>query len=87
LYYLIIYVFQTPIGRRTRTAFDCYFALIRKRSKNVMIQVREVFRFAQPAGYIKQNPMDLITSPKVIKPDIHPLSIKDVNIFRWQLIA
>jgi integrase len=33
------------------------------------------------AEFIEKNPMDLIESPKVGKPDIHPLSMEEVNLF------
>lgn len=52
-----------------------------KRLKNVLTPVREVFRFAQLAGIIEKNPMELIRSPKARKPEINPLSMEDVNLF------
>jgi integrase len=52
-----------------------------KRLKNVMVPMREVFKFAQLAGFIEKNPMSLVESPKVEKPDIHPLSMEEVNLF------
>ena len=52
-----------------------------KRLKNVLIPMREVFKFAQLAGIIEKNPMDLIKSPKVRKPEIHPLSMEEVKRF------
>jgi len=52
-----------------------------KRLKNVMIPMREVFKFALLAEYIDKNPMSLIGSPKVTKPDIHPLSMEEINLF------
>ena len=44
-----------------------------KRLKNVLVPMREVFKFAQLCEVIDKNPMSLIPSPKVAKPDIHPL--------------
>ena len=52
-----------------------------KRLKNVLVPMREVFKFAQLAGFIEKNPMTLIKSPKVSKPDIDPLSMEEVALF------
>ena len=52
-----------------------------KRLKNVMVPLREVFKFAQLAEFIDKNPMALVANPKVAKPDIHPLSMEEVNRF------
>jgi len=52
-----------------------------KRLKNVMVPMREVFKFAQLAGFIDKNPMSLVSNPKVAKPDIHPLSMEEINLF------
>ena len=52
-----------------------------KRLKNVLVPVREVFRFTQLAGIIDKNPMGLIKSPKAGKPEINPLSMEEVNLF------
>jgi len=52
-----------------------------KRLKNVLVPVREVFEFALLSGFIEKNPMSLVKSPKVTKPDIHPLSMEEVNLF------
>lgn len=52
-----------------------------KRLKNVLVPMREVFKFAQLAGFIDKNPMSLVANPKVEKPDIHPLSMEEVNLF------
>jgi hypothetical protein len=35
-----------------------------KRLKNVLTPMREVFKFAQLAGIVEKNPMDLIKSPR-----------------------
>jgi integrase len=52
-----------------------------KRLKNVLTPVREVFKFAQLAGIVEKNPMDLIKSPKARKPEINPLSMEEVRLF------
>jgi integrase len=52
-----------------------------KRLKNVLVPMREVFKFAQLCEVIDKNPMTLIPSPKVEKPDIHPLSMDEINLF------
>jgi integrase len=52
-----------------------------KRLRNVLIPMREVFKFAQLAGIIEKNPMDLIKSPKARKPEINPLSMEEVKRF------
>ena len=83
-YHILPKIGNTPIKSLNFLEVKKLFASLDcsgKRLKNVMIPVREVFRFAQLAGYIKQNPMDLIGSPKVTKPDIHPLSMEEVNEF------
>jgi len=63
--------------KRLITSMECSG----KRLKNVLVPVREVFKFALLAGFIDKNPMSLVASPKVVKPDIHPLSMEEVNIF------
>jgi integrase len=52
-----------------------------KRLKNVLTPMREVFKFAQLAAMIEKNPMDLIKSPKIHKPEINPLSMQEVKLF------
>jgi len=52
-----------------------------KRLKNVLVPMREVFKFSQLCEVIDKNPMALIQSPKVEKPDIHPLSMEEINLF------
>jgi integrase len=52
-----------------------------KRLQNVMVPMREVFKFAQLAGFIDKNPMSLVKNPKVEKPDIHPLSMEEIRLF------
>lgn len=52
-----------------------------KRLKNVLVPVRELFEFAQLSGFIDRNPMTLVKNPKVSKPDIHPLSMEEINLF------
>jgi integrase len=52
-----------------------------KRLKNVLVPMREVFKLAHRSGFIEKDPMALVESPKVGKPDIHPLSMEEVNLF------
>jgi len=52
-----------------------------KRLKNVLVPMRELFEFAQLSGFIEKNPMNLVKNPKVIKPDIHPLSMEEIILF------
>jgi integrase len=52
-----------------------------KRLKNVLVPVREVFKLAHRSGFIEKDPMALVESPKVGKPDIDPLSMEEVNLF------
>ncbi len=52
-----------------------------KRLKNVLVPMREVFKLAHRSGYIEKDPMALVESPRVGKPDIHPLSMEEVNLF------
>ena len=63
--------------QRLISSLDC----TGKRLKNVMVPIREVFKFAQLAGFIEKNPMALIQSPKTSKPDIDPLSMEEVALF------
>ena len=59
---------------------------VSKRLKNVLVPVRELFEFAQLSGLIDKNPMTLVKNPKVSKPDIHPLSMEEVNLFLENVI-
>lgn len=52
-----------------------------KRLKNVLVPMREVFKFAYRSGFIEKDPMRLVESPKVSKPDIQPLSMEEINLF------
>lgn len=52
-----------------------------KRLKNVLVPMREVFKLAHRSEFIEKDPMALVESPKVGKPDIHPLSMEEVNLF------
>jgi integrase len=52
-----------------------------KRLKNVLVPMREVFNFAYRSGFIEKDPMRLVESPKVSKPDIQPLSMEEINLF------
>ena len=69
------------IGYREIKKFIAGLSCSGKRLKNVLVPVREVFKFAQLSELIDKNPMDLVQSPKVEKPDIHPLSMEEVNLF------
>jgi len=52
-----------------------------KRINNVLVPLRSLFEFAQLSEFIEKNPMDLVKGFKVDKPDIHPLSMEEVNLF------
>jgi integrase len=52
-----------------------------KRINNVLVPMRAVMHFALRAGIIEKNPMDLVVNLKTDKPDIHPLSMEEVNAF------
>ncbi|MBW2076243.1 MAG: site-specific integrase [Deltaproteobacteria bacterium] len=52
-----------------------------KRINNVLVPLRSLFEFAQLSEFIEKNPMDLVKGFKVEKPDIHPLSMEEVNLF------
>jgi integrase len=83
-YHILPRIGNTPIKNLGFLAVKKLFASLDcsgKRLKNVMIPVREIFKFSQLAGYIDKNPMLLVGTPKVEKPDIHPLSMEEVNIF------
>ena len=52
-----------------------------KRKNNILVPMRSIFRFAHKADLIEKNPMDLVDNLRVSKPDIHPLSMQEVNLF------
>jgi integrase len=52
-----------------------------KRLKNFLVPMREVFKLAYRSGFIEKDPMRLVESTKVSKPDIHPLSMEEINLF------
>lgn len=52
-----------------------------KRKNNIIVPMRSVFKMAYLDGLIDHNPMDKIRNLKTEKPDIHPLSMDDVNRF------
>jgi integrase len=52
-----------------------------KRVNNVLVPLRELFEFARLSEFIEKNPMDLVKGFKAEKPDIHPLSMEEVNLF------
>jgi len=49
-----------------------------KRLINLLIPMRNVFRFAHKNDYIDKNPMDLLDPIEPEKPDINPLSMREV---------
>jgi integrase len=52
-----------------------------KRKNNILVPMRSVFKMLYLADIIDKNPMDKIKTVKVIKPDIHPLSMEEVRLF------
>ena len=51
-----------------------------KRKNNILVPIRDIFKMAHRAGYIEKNPMALVENPRNEKPDIHPLSMDEVNL-------
>lgn len=52
-----------------------------KRINNILVPLRGVFKLAFKSGIIDQNVMIMVENRKVEKPQINPLSIKEVNKF------
>ncbi len=52
-----------------------------KRINNILVPMRSMMKFALKAEIIDKNPMSLVENLKVTKPDIHPLSMDEVQRF------
>jgi integrase len=75
---------NTPIGSITYVDVEEMLADMEcsaKRMNNVMVPMRGVFNLAYKSGYVDKNVMRMIENRKVVKPQIHPLSITEVAAF------
>ena len=52
-----------------------------KRINNLLVPMRGVFKLAHKSGMVEQNIMSMVENRKVEKPQIHPLSMEDVDRF------
>jgi integrase len=52
-----------------------------KRINNVLVPMRSLFQYAIDAEYIDKNPFSRVRNQKVVKPEIHPLSMDEVQTF------
>ena len=83
-YYILPRFGNTPItdiGYLDIEEFISELPCSQKRTKNVLVPLRCLFKFALKAGLVEKNPMQLIESIKIAKPDIHPLSMDEVMLF------
>jgi integrase len=83
-YHILPKVGNTPIkdiGYRDIMKLTANLTCSGKRLKNVLVPMREVFKYALRCGFIEKNPMDLIENPRVSKPDIRPLSMEEIYLF------
>lgn len=71
----------TEIGYLEVEEFISELKCSAKRINNALVPMRSVFKFALKAGLIEKNPMDLVENLRVTKPDIHPLSMEEINLF------
>lgn len=75
---------DVPINKITYLDIEEYLASLDcsgKRINNLLVPLRGVFKLAHKSGFIDANITDLIQSRKIERPQIHPLSIDDVNRF------
>ncbi|MGZ3607839.1 MAG: tyrosine-type recombinase/integrase [Syntrophales bacterium] len=69
------------IGHIDIRKFVAELTCAHKRKNNVLVPMRSVFKMAFMDEIIDKNPMDRIRNLKTDKPDICPLSMKDVRLF------
>ena len=81
-YHILPLFGNTPIediGYRDIKQFMAKLSCSSKRINNVLVPLRSLFEYAHLSGFIDKNPMHLVKSVKAGKPDIHPLSMEEVN--------
>jgi len=72
---------NTPIDQIDCISIEKFIAKLgckNKRAKNLLIPMRNIFKLAIKAGYIKVNPVSLIDPLKPEKSEIKPLSLEEV---------
>ena len=82
-YHILPLFGNTPIediGYRDIKRFVANLSCSSKRINNVLVPLRSLFEYAHLSGFIEKNPMHLVKSVKAGKPDIHPLSMEEVNL-------
>jgi integrase len=75
---------NTPIRRISYLDVEDFISDLEcstKRINNVLVPMRSVFKLAYKSGMVEQNVMSMVENRKVEKPQIHPLSIEEVNRF------
>jgi integrase len=73
---------KTPIDEIDYLSIETFInelGVKNKRSINMLIPMRNVFKLAVKAGYIKQNPVSLLDPIAPEKPDINPLTFDEVR--------
>jgi len=82
-YHILPLFGNTPIediGYRDIKRFVANLSCSSKRINNVLVPLRSLFEYAHLSGFIEKNPMHLVKSVRAGKPDIHPLSMEEVNL-------
>jgi len=82
-YHILPLFGNTPIediGYRDIKRFVANLSCSSKRTNNVLVPLRSLFEYAHLSGFIEKNPMHLVKSVRAGKPDIHPLSMEEVNL-------
>ncbi|MBF0475685.1 MAG: site-specific integrase [Deltaproteobacteria bacterium] len=69
------------IGFRDITLFITSLTCSAKRINNILVPMRSLFQYAMDAGIIEKNPFSRVRNQKVVKPEIHPLSMDEVSAF------
>jgi hypothetical protein len=67
IYFILPRFGNTPIDQIDCIAIETFIAKLRcknKRAKNILIPMRNVFKLAIKAGYIKSNPISLLDPMK-----------------------
>ena len=83
-YYILPQFGNAPINNISYLEIEEFISKLTcspKRINNILVPMRAVFSFAIKAGLIENNPMSLVENLKVSKPDIHPMSMEEVNRF------
>ncbi len=83
-FYILPRFGDTPIDKITYLDIEKFISDLKctaKRINNILVPMRSVMKFALKAGFIEKDPLSLVGNLKVDKPDIDPLSMKEVHHF------